>query len=48
MPESERKLILYMILFSDVLEVLKDLDETSKRNVDILQHFLVGDISCVF
>ena len=26
---------------SDILDVLKDLDETSKRKVDILEHFLV-------
>ena len=28
-------------LFSDVLDVLRDLDETSKRKVDVLQPFFV-------
>ena len=28
--------------FSEVLAVLKDLDETSKRKLEILEHFVVG------
>lgn len=32
------------ILSTEVLEVLRDLDETSKRKVDILQHFLVNTV----
>ena len=28
--------------FVDILEVLTDLDETSKRKVDILEHFIVS------
>ena len=29
---------------SEMMEVLKDLDETSKRKVDILEHFVVSHI----
>ena len=34
------------MLFTDVLNVLQDLDETSKRKVDILQYFQVSSVVC--
>jgi hypothetical protein len=40
-------LIVIFFLLLDILEVLTDLDETSKRKVDILEHFIVSQTDLI-